>query len=390
MVSACEVIDARGAAEFGGDDDECFFEHTSLGQIIQQRGHGLIEGRAKQLAQAVRVFAMRVPVTVLDADEPATRLDHSPSQQAALTDAGHAVFFAHRFGLARHVEGFFRLLRSHQADGLLVELVEGLDLAARPFGSGLELVERLQRVLTTTVSNVGHRSRQRDVSYGELRRGRVGLDRERSVARAEKRRTAAVQEIRQRNVRRQGSRLAKLRDHRPDAGVIVVVLVVAVEITGSWRFARHHRVEAAAVVRVWMREASQDRKLVGDLSSPGNDVTQLNARHRRADRIEVASNALRSIRFQIPHVLVRHSSNDKKEDAVDVFPRFLVLRRSDLLKVQNLRHAQPGDRAQFQHLASRQIHNISPWVRLCLTKSCFQFQNSGANATPSGGAWPTE
>src|SRR6266536_6558407 len=66
VVAAGELVDARRAAKFGGDYDKRRVEQAACGEIADERWDGLVEARDQQIAQAFGVFAVRVPVSVLD------------------------------------------------------------------------------------------------------------------------------------------------------------------------------------------------------------------------------------------------------------------------------------------------------------------------------------
>lgn len=84
MIASQQVVDARGPAELGGDDNQCRIEQPSVGQIVQEGGERLVERGTEEVAEAVGVLAMCIPMPILDTHEPASGLDQPPGQQTAL------------------------------------------------------------------------------------------------------------------------------------------------------------------------------------------------------------------------------------------------------------------------------------------------------------------
>src|SRR5439155_15742496 len=137
------------------------------------------------------------------------------------------------------------------------------------------------------------------------------------------------------------------RDHRAERRVDVVILG-SVEVAGAGDHAGHHDVVAAAVVRVWVRQAAEDGQLVSDLGGPRQQVGELDAGDVGADRPEVAANLGRSVVFVSPQVVLRPAAEDEDEDAVDI--AFLLRRCRSRLEPEKLRQAQPRQAADAQKL----------------------------------------
>ena len=89
------VIAERCAAEFRRDHHQRRVEQAALVEIVEQGRNRPIDARHQEIAQAPGVLAVRVPVAVLDADEPAPGFDQPPREQTALPEARRAVGFAH-------------------------------------------------------------------------------------------------------------------------------------------------------------------------------------------------------------------------------------------------------------------------------------------------------
>ena len=131
---------------------------------------------------------------------------------------------------------------------------------------------------------------------------------------------------------------------------MLIVVLVAIEIADSRLLARHHYVKAASVIRIRVRQAAENRELVHHLRRLWQDVTNLDSGNGRIDRFKVAADLGRSIRLQVPHILLRHSADQKQEDAVHVALRRFG--RASLLQPQQLRKCQSANGADLKSLAA--------------------------------------
>ena len=142
--------------------------------------------------------------------------------------------------------------------------------------------------------------------------GRVGLRLERLVRHAQIGRAGAGDHPRDHHVRRQvGIQVAELLgDDRAAAGMDVLVGVAARVIAGEANLV------AGRVARVVVVQAADDRPLVHDACAHRQHVGELNARHARVHRAELAAVLGRGVGLGVPHVDVAGPAAHPEQDDV--------------------------------------------------------------------------
>src|SRR5262245_2975610 len=103
MVAAAVGIDARRAAEFAGANDKRVIEQATALEVLEQSREGLIE-LAAQIARAVEVVQMRVPVAERDFDECDARFNQTAGEETALSEGSAAVGVLQVLGLFAEVK----------------------------------------------------------------------------------------------------------------------------------------------------------------------------------------------------------------------------------------------------------------------------------------------
>ena len=86
-----------GAAEFAAEDDQRIFQQSSLLEVLEQRGAGLVDLLAaivKRLAEVLIGAAMVVPIGVIELDESDVALDEASREQAVVGEGAAAGFGA--------------------------------------------------------------------------------------------------------------------------------------------------------------------------------------------------------------------------------------------------------------------------------------------------------
>ena len=111
------------------------------------------------------------------------------------------------------------------------------------------------------------------------------------------------------------------------------------------------------MIGIAVRQAAQDRNLVGDAGGVRQQVGQADAGDVRAERMKVAANLGRSVRLEVPHIMVRHAAEDEDEDAIDAAPpRSRGLGR---LQAKVVRQAEARDAADTQEAAA--VKAVAEW-----------------------------
>ncbi len=114
MVTPGHLIDSWSPAEFGGHNDQGRIQHAAAVEIAKECGQRLVERGNKEIAQAHRILPVGIPVAILNGNKSAAGLNQPTTHQAALSQAGHAIFFAGSLILAGNVKRQLGLLGGHQ------------------------------------------------------------------------------------------------------------------------------------------------------------------------------------------------------------------------------------------------------------------------------------
>ena len=135
MVAAARRIYLRRATEFAHVRNERIPKQTAAVEVLDERGVGLVVHRADNVLHALdarkRLRAVDIPSDLIEHGEE--RVDghkshaalHQPSrEEAALSEAVHAIAFAHGRRLFRQIERRTRLLAGHHPECRLEVIVE--------------------------------------------------------------------------------------------------------------------------------------------------------------------------------------------------------------------------------------------------------------------------
>ena len=107
---------------------------------------------------------------------------------------------------------------------------------------------------------------------------------------------------------------------------------------------------AGTVVGLAVCHAAENRQLVHHGGYAGKHIGDMQTGHVGFDGPELAANFRRSVRFEIPHVLMGHPADGEQEDAVHILlGRFS---RTGVLQAEHLSETQPGQRTGLQEFSA--------------------------------------
>ena len=336
VVAAGVLADPRRAAHLTGYDHQCRLQQPTIVEVVEQRREHVIEHRQVE-PQHVEVVLVRVPVPAVSfdgtlpvkRDERRAGLDQPPGGQQAAAVKVTSVTIADAVGFSGEVERVAGLARRQHLQGPALETAEAIHRPRR-FDGGhfrVDLVEQRSTVAETLGSDLGQcvECRQQRISDRLDRIVERALPGELRIADGEQRITASPE------VPRVGPGTWVLRmagngghedvpgnvtagpteklQHRPHAGMIVRLRPSAVVLAAGE--SREHRVGMVTVVAV--SDGPDQRRVVHPTGRSGQVFTDLYARHRRRDRLELATNVRGCLRLQVEHVDVARPAEEVDE-----------------------------------------------------------------------------
>ena len=143
VVAAVAILAHRRATKLAAPHDQRVIQQAALLQVAQQRRDGLVNVLAQvpRARVVVRVRVPRLPVAVINLDEPHAPLGEPPRHEAAVRKMALAVKFARRRRFARDVERIRRgelhpIRRLHCFDAALQRRVHAAARRATPILAG--------------------------------------------------------------------------------------------------------------------------------------------------------------------------------------------------------------------------------------------------------------
>ena len=86
MIAPRVVIDAWSSAHFAHHDHQRVVEHPAIIEIADQCAERAVGRRDERFLMTGEVVRVRIPTTVVDANESASGFDEPPRQQGTLAD----------------------------------------------------------------------------------------------------------------------------------------------------------------------------------------------------------------------------------------------------------------------------------------------------------------
>ena len=278
---------------------------------------------------------MRVPTAACDGDEPASRFDQTPSQQAALPEVMPAVGVSRFIVLFAQIKCGLRGLGRDDAEGTLVVGVDGFQSLGLIIETSLQAIDFRKR-LAPAIQPIRRESvGQRNVTHSELAAAGVAGHDKGVVLQPKVSGQATVETVihirAELDERRQRFAIAQLAaDHR----AVTWIRDRRVELVAG----HHDRVgcRVAAVPRIEIPDEGVAVQLAGEVR---HLIRKLNSSLSRVDDAKVASHFRSGIRFWIERVVMTGSAASPDEDAVDL--ALLKLTRRTGFRSQHLTESQP-------------------------------------------------
>ena len=287
MVPARVAVDSRRPSHLTPHDDQRLVEQSAVVQVGQQCRQRRIGMRNQCLLVAGEVVDMRVPASVADADKSTSGLDQPAAQQATLAQRSQPVLLAQLGILRIHVERLAGGRRGDQLESLLVVgRHRGRTSAARtPLGQLLDTGKQATTKIEAATAGAGGQVQVTDL---KIRLHRVGLDHERRVLGSKEPRSTGTHRLGNTDVGGYGSPVTQFPgDHRADRGVLGVEgCGRGLAIVEGGRVPCQTPVTSGLMAVVAVAVGPQDRELVGDLGTLGQDVADLDAGHIGRNRVE--------------------------------------------------------------------------------------------------------
>ena len=387
VIASTGRVDLGRAPELRQGGHHRVVEQPALVHILDQCAVALVVHRGNLFLHLLdgdeRLRAVDVPRELIEDSEEAVDRDHAdaifdepPGEQTALAEAVHAVAFAHGRFFLGDVERGAGLFAGHHAEGGMKTVVEQSGVLA-----GLEIFHRTIDDFAHLSPSIESRSPdlvgRQQVGHLEILLRRVGVEGERVVRLAEETAgltvghiaAAAPHQLRQHDKRRQVALAAQqVTGHRPG--------VRSLDAAGEAPAGLHDLPASIVHRRAAVVNRPHERKLVGDLRVPGENLRDVDVGRLGADRLERPANLPGRIRFHVPQIDVTGSPEIEDHDAGTV-----VVPGPDgagLLRGQQLRQRQPGraKRADLQKLPAFQVtapadgglffsqkikHNLKKW-----------------------------
>ena len=313
VIPAPRRVDLGRSTKLGDVANQGISEHASLEEIFDQGRVALVVHRGDDVLHPLDrrkgLAAVDVPSDLVedgqegvDGDEPNAGLDESTRQQAALSEAVHAIAIADGLGFGRKVERFAGLGAGHQSVSRSEVLVHHLGRLAS-FKPRYRCIDDISQTLAAIDPGRADRIRGEQVGDFEVRLARVGHQSKRIVSFAQKAASLAIGQVSAPTAHgfredHMGGQVRASSEQEPRDASSMGCIDPTLELpTGL-----HDLPPGIVHRRAAMETGPNEREFVGDLRMLRKNLRKEHSGSFRRDGLERTSNLQRRIGLDIERV----------------------------------------------------------------------------------------